>query len=106
MQQFRRQATKYLVSDEILYRRQKTNEPPAKVLVSAEQITKAMEAAHELTGHRGREGTLRQVVEQDWWPELYVDVKDWVQTREQCETRAPLWYDESLKSVPVSHLCQ
>jgi hypothetical protein len=36
MQQFRREATKYLVSDGILYRRRKTNEPPAKVLVSAE----------------------------------------------------------------------
>jgi hypothetical protein len=58
MQQFRREATKYLVSDGILYRRRKTNEPPAKVLVSAEQKRKAMEAAHELSGHRGREGTL------------------------------------------------
>jgi len=31
MQHFRREATKYLASDGILYRRQKTNEPPAKV---------------------------------------------------------------------------
>ena len=84
MQQFRREATKYLVSDGILHRRRKTNEPPAKVFVSADQKRKAMEAAHELSGHRGREGTLRRVVERYWCPEMYVDVKDWVKTCEQC----------------------
>jgi hypothetical protein len=80
MQQFRQEATKYLVSDGILYRRRNTNEPPAKVLVSAEQKRKAMESAHELSGHPGREGTLRKIVERYWWPEMYVDVKDWVKT--------------------------
>jgi hypothetical protein len=84
MHQFRRQATQYLVSDVILYQRRKTNEPPAKVLVSAEQKRKAIETAHELSGHRGREGTLRKVVEWYWWLEMYVDVKGWVKTYEQC----------------------
>ena len=106
MERFRREATTYLVSDGILYRRRKTNEPPAKVLVSAEQKRKALEAAHELSGHRGREGTLRKVVERDWWPEMYVDVKDWVKTCEQCEKRVPLRYNEPLKSLTVSHLWQ
>jgi hypothetical protein len=106
LQQFRREATKYLVSDGILYRRRKTNEPPAKVVVSTEQKRKAMEAAHELSGHRGREGTLRKVVEWYWWPEMYVDLKDWVNTCEQCEKRSPLRYDEPLKSLTVSHLWQ
>jgi len=106
MHQFRREALKYLVSDGILYRRRKTNEPPAKLFVSAEQKWKAMEAAHELSGHRGRAGTLQKVVEPYGWPEMYGDVKDWVKWWEQCEVRAPLRYDEPLKSLTVSHLWQ
>jgi hypothetical protein len=58
MQQFRREATKYLVSVGILYQRRKTNEPTAKVLVSMKQKRKSMEDEHELSGHPGRDGTL------------------------------------------------
>jgi len=58
MQQFRREAIKYVVSDGIISRRRKTNELPAKVLVSTGQKRKASEAEHKLGGHRGREGTL------------------------------------------------
>jgi len=63
MQQFRQDATKYLVSEGIHYRRRKTNEQPAKLLVCAEQKRTAMEAAHKLSGHLEREETLRKVVE-------------------------------------------
>jgi hypothetical protein len=76
------------------------------VFVRAEQKRKAMEAAHELSGHRGREGTLPKVVERYWWPEMYVVVKDWVKTCEQCQKRAPLQYDKPLKSLTVSHVWQ
>ena len=65
-----------------------------------------MEAAHNLSGHLGREGTLGKVVERYWWPVMYVDVKDRVKMCEQCEQRPPLLYDEPLKSLTVSHLCQ
>jgi hypothetical protein len=65
-----------------------------------------MEAAHELSGHRGREGTLQMVVERYWWPEMYIDVKDWVKMCEQCDKRAPLRDDEPLTSLTVSHLWQ
>jgi hypothetical protein len=50
-QQQGREATKYLVTDGVLYRRRKSNEPPAKKLVSTEQKRRAMEAAYELSGH-------------------------------------------------------
>ena len=106
MQQFRQEATKFLVSDGILYWRGKTNEPPANVLVSAEQTRNAMEAAHELSGHRGKEGTLPKVVERYWWPEMNVDVKDWVTTCKHCKKRVPLRYDEPLESLTVRHLWQ
>jgi len=84
MQQFRREATKYHVSDVIDYQRRKTNEPPAKVLVCAEQKRKAMDAANELSGLCGREGTLRKIVELYWSSEMYVNIKDWVKMCEQC----------------------
>jgi hypothetical protein len=104
MQQFQQEATKFVFSDGILNWRRKTNEPSAKVLVSVEPKRKAMEAAHALSGHGGRERTLRKLVERYWWPEMFVDVNDSVKTCEQCEKRAPLQYDEPLKSLTVSHL--
>jgi hypothetical protein len=105
-QQLGRETTKYLVTDGVLNRRRKSNEPPAKKLVSTEQKRKAMEAAHELSGHRGREGTLRMVVEWYWWSEMYVEVKDWVKLCEECEKRVLLRYDEPLNSLTFSHLWQ
>jgi len=65
-----------------------------------------MDAAHEMSRHRGREGTLRKVVERYWWPVMYVNVMDWVKTYKQCEKSAPLRYDEPLKRLTVSHLWQ
>jgi len=76
MQQFQQEATKYLVLDGVLYQRQKIKELPAKVLVSTEKRRKAMEAAYELSGHCGRDRTLRNVVERYWWPAMFVDDKD------------------------------
>jgi len=106
MPQFRQDATKCLLPDGILYRGRETDEPPAKVLESAEQNSKSMEVAHELSWHRGREGMLRKVVERYWLPEMYVDVIDWLTKCELCGKRAPLRYDEPLKSLTVSHLWQ
>jgi len=85
-------------------RGQEINDLPAMVLVSAEQTRKAIEATHQLSRHHGRVGTLQQVVERYWWPEIYVNVKDWVKTYQQCEKRDPLRYDETLTSLTVSHL--
>jgi len=104
MQQFRRDAPKYLVPDGKLYRRRKINEPPAKVLVSTEQKRNAMQAAHQRSGHCGRKGKIRKVVEQYWLPEMYVGVKDWVKMCEQYEKRAPLRDNEPVNCLTVSHL--
>jgi len=66
MLQFRREVTKFHVSDGILHRARQTNEPLAKVIVSAQPKRKRMEAVHELRGHRGRDRTLRNVVNLNW----------------------------------------
>jgi hypothetical protein len=82
MLQFWPEPKKCLLSDGIFYWRRKTNEPPANVFVGTERKLKSMEAARDLRGHRGRKVTLRNVVEQYWWPEVYVNVNDWVETCE------------------------
>jgi len=65
-----------------------------------------MEAAHTLSGHRGREGMLLKGVKRYCWPEMYVEVKGWVKTCEQCEEKPPVRYDEPLKNLTISHLLQ
>jgi len=76
IQQLWQEATKYLHSDGVLYWSLKTYELLAIVIVSAERKRKAMQAADELSGHGWREGALQQIAEWYWWPEMYVDVKD------------------------------
>ena len=55
MQQFRQEATKYLISDAVLHHRRKTNELPGQVIGSTELKRKAMKDQHALSGHRGRD---------------------------------------------------
>jgi hypothetical protein len=46
------------------------------------------------------------VVEKNWWPEMYVDIKDWVKMCNEFEKRAPLPYDQPLNSLTLSYLWQ
>jgi hypothetical protein len=46
------------------------------------------------------------VVEKNWWPEMYVDIKDWVKMCNRFEKRAPLPYDQPLNSLTLSFLWQ
>lgn len=97
---------KYPIPVGVLYRTHKNNEPLAMMAVSIEQKMKAMVAAHELSWHCRREGTFPNIVEQYWWPVMYVNIMDWVKTWEQHKKRAPLWYEEPLKSQTISHVWQ
>ena len=63
MVRFRRDATRYLVFDGALYQRQRTNEPPAKVVVEKVKKEEIMRAIHKENGHRGREGTIKKLTE-------------------------------------------
>lgn len=94
MQEFQWEATTYLVLDGVLHQRQKTNEQPEMVLVSAKQKREAMEAAHELSMPRARAGALRNIVERYWWRKMYANVKDWRKMCEQCVKRVTLPYDK------------
>jgi hypothetical protein len=76
MQHFQQEGTQYDVSNVILYRRHQTNEPPANVYISGNERRMAIEAAHKLIGHQGREGTLRKVVKCYRETEKLADVKE------------------------------
>jgi len=78
--------------------------PPA--MVSTKQKGKAIETPHKLRRLCGRDGRSRKQVEQYWWPEMCVEVEDWVKKYEQCKKRAPLQYAEPLRSLTISHLRQ
>jgi hypothetical protein len=104
MQQIRHEVTQYLGADGVVCRRRKTTEPPAKVLVRTEKRSKMMEAAHKLSAHLRREGTLQNVVTWYWSPPMDVHIKDWVKMRKQCKKRVLLRCDELRKTITVSHL--
>jgi len=102
MQQLWLKAMKHLVSNGVLYQRQKTNELLAKVLVISKQKRKIMEAEHELRRYCRRVGTWWKVVGWYRWPEMYINIKYWVKTYKWYKKTVPILNDEHLKSITVS----
>jgi len=58
MQQSQQKASKFLVSDSVLYRRQKTRELLAEESITTDKSRTTAEGVHELSGQRGKERTL------------------------------------------------
>jgi len=65
-----------------------------------------MHVVHELSRRRRKAGLLQIVVEQSEWPEINVNFQDQMKTCQQSKKTGPVWYDEALTSLTVSHLGQ
>ena len=60
------------------------------MVVKKEKKEAIMKVIDKENGHRGREGTIKTETERYWWPELHVEIKEWVKTCEQCTSLAPI----------------
>ena len=94
---FKREATKYLVRDGILYRRPgNSGGPPRKVISLLDDKQRILANLHDKSGHRGRDATYTKVRNRFYWKGLYTNVDKFVQSCEQCQKRKPHRYDEPL----------
>ena len=77
----KREATKYLIRDGILYRRAGVS-PPRKVISLSEDKRRILERLHDESGHRGRDSTYNKIKNRFYWKGLYADVDKFVQSCE------------------------
>ena len=94
---FKREATRYLVRDGILYRRPRNRGgPPRKVISLLDDKKRILANLHDESSHRGRDANYTKVRNRFSWKGLYTNVDKFVQSCEQCQKRKPHRYDEPL----------
>lgn len=103
---FKKQALKFKVQDNHLFRRNSKNVPMrCEVDHPIERQTILQQLPHE-SGHKGREGTYRRVANRYCWENLHFEVKSYVQSCEECQRRDPSRPEEALHPTWVALLWQ
>ena len=83
----RRKSARFYLHHDRLMRRAS---PVGQIVVSCPDGQKTLlSRMHEELGHQGVEETYRRLVLRFWWPNLKRDVREWVQSCEQCQRRDP-----------------
>lgn len=103
---FKTKALSFMVHNGHLFKRASKNMPLRRVVESEADQTRILEAAHEESGHRGREGTYRRVADRYWWESLSADSEKHVTTCEACQKRDGRRMEEALHPTWVSVMWQ
>ena len=97
-----------LNEDKILYKMKKEPQPfePQKLLVIPNSMkTEIIKACHDdaLGGHFGIDRTLRKIKTKYWWPHMYNQIKDWIDSCKECMMRKRKYgyHPAPLQSVPI-----
>ena len=77
---FRMEATKYHIVRGILFRRGKVGKPSLRVICQEDRKRAILTALHDESGHRGRDGTVKKVMERYWWRNVYRDAEEYVKS--------------------------
>ena len=90
------EATKYHIFRGILFRRGKIRKPPLRVVCQEDRKTATLTALHHESGHRGRDGTVKKVMERYWWRNVYRDAGDYVKSCNECQHRINIRVEQEL----------
>lgn len=77
---FKKKALQFDMRERYLFQRPSGGRPLRRVIDDQESKQKILQALHEESGHRGKEGTWRKIWTRYYWKGLYDDVKKHVQT--------------------------
>lgn len=102
--EFKKQALRFIVDGEHLYRRSERGGPPQRVVDEPRERRRIMEGLHDACGHRGREGTYFLLKSRCWWPGQFSDVSRYVKSCVECQFRSSNRTEEPLRLVTVSGL--
>jgi len=103
---FRTNALTFMVHKGHLFKRASKNMPLRRVVDSEVDRFKILKAAHEESGHRGREGTYRRVADRYWWEDIMDRVGKYVRGCEECQKRDGRRLEEALHPTWVSIMWQ
>ena len=84
---FIKQASRYFIRNEKMYRRNGTKPPRLVILKAARRLEILMEA-HEGLGHRGEQAVMHTVKERFYWPAMWNDIQHHVRSCQQCQIRS------------------
>ena len=85
IQQFVRYATDFFILDGQLWR--KDRQGKHKLVITKEKRLDLMKQAHDDLGHKGMFTVRTRLSERFWWPGMEEDIKWFVQTCHECQTR-------------------
>ena len=103
---FKKNALSFMVHRGHLFKRASKNMPLRRVIDSEVDRARILRAAHEESGHRGREGTYRRVADRYWWQDLSARVASYVKTCKECQMRDGRRMEEALHPTWVSVMWQ
>ena len=105
-QQFKRKALTFMVHEGHLFKRANKNVPLRRVVDIEEDRRKILKAAHEESGHRGKEGTYRRIADRYWWSDLAKLVAKHILTCKACQMRDGRRQEEALHPTWVAMMWQ
>jgi hypothetical protein len=103
---FKKDALTFMVHKGHLFKRANKNMPLRRVVDSEIDRSMILQAAHEESGHRGREGTYRRVADRYWWDDLSNKVASYVKACKECQMRDGRRMEEALHPTWVSMMWQ
>jgi len=103
---FKTKALTFMVHKGHLFKRASKNMPLRRVVDSKVDQARILKAAHEESGHRGKEGTYRRVADRYWWKNLADEVAKHVRTCKECQMRDGRRMEEALHPTWVSAMWQ
>lgn len=83
--QFKRLCNRFVMFKRRLYRRSKDSNH--RLYVEKPKRNYMIKSAHDHGGHRGFFATRSALVQRFWWPEMEVDIKQFVKTCQSCQER-------------------
>ena len=93
---FRIEATEYHIARGILFRREKIGKPSLRVIYRGDRKRAILSALHDESGHRGRDRTVKKVMERYWWKNVYRDAEEYVKSCDECQKRINIHIEEEL----------
>src|SRR5205809_5630145 len=86
---FKRRANEYIVSDELLYRKNKKNPSRPLRVIKYDERERILYNFHEdpLAGHFGFQETYRSISLKYYWPNMGNDIKEYVNSCDICQRR-------------------
>ena len=97
------QSLKFLVKNEILYKRNKTDPDQPLRVVKEGEVTSLLKRIHEdpVSGHFGIHNTFNRAAQRYFWPQMFDDVKKHIQHCDICQKHKKANTVEGLYPLPV-----